>query len=209
MNNYYKILIVLGIIMIAGVSSWLYFGAYKDIQAKVLEERKISIMAYLRNQASQLSIIDAFNITDSVRQDQVFKSFFEKIQSSEIFRIKVFSRDYKIVWSNLKEIIGQDASTNQEVKDALVNGKPTLKTKSVKSEQVTERRFQNFTETYVPIVNNKGEYIGVIEVYQTYVALETKINKELINTAMKDIAGAIAVFVILALVIRRFIPRQV
>ena len=209
MNNYYKVIVALGIVMIAGVGSWLYFGSYKNIQARVLEERKISIAAYIQNQASQLAIMDDFNIADSVRQDQVFKSFFENIQSSEIFRIKVFSGGYKIIWSNLKEIIGQHASTNQEVKEALEDGKITLKAKSMKPEQVTERRFQNFTETYVPIANDKGEYIGVVEIYQTYAALGVKINKEFINTAMKDIAGAIVAFVVLALIIRRLMPRQV
>lgn len=209
MNNYYKVIVALGIIMIAGVGSWLYFGAYKNIQAKVLEERKISITAYIQNQVNQLAVINDFNIADSVRQDQVFKSFFENIQSSEIFRIKVFNRDYKIIWSNLKELIGQDASTNQEVKDALVGGKITLKPKSLKPEQVTERRFKDFTETYVPIANDKGEYIGVVEVYQTYASLGIKINKELTNIAVKDIAGTIAAFVVLALVIRRLMPRQV
>lgn len=209
MNNYLKIIIILGIIVIVGVGSWLYFVSYQNIKTKFLEERKNDITVYLRDRANQLAIIDYFNVADSGLQGQIFKSFFEEIQSSEIFRIKVFSRDYKIVWSNLKEIIGQDASSNQDLKDVLASGKIILKTKSVKPEQVTERRFQNFTETYVPIANGNGEYVGVVEIYQTYVALGKKINKEFISEAMKIIIGAIIVFIALALIIRRLMPRQI
>ncbi|MFQ5903858.1 MAG: hypothetical protein ACE5JO_09215, partial [Candidatus Binatia bacterium] len=162
---YYKAIIGLAVLVMIGTGLWLN-KRYEAITAGVFEARRVAIAAHIQDQASTLLKPEDFVDPNTLRQQQTFETFFEAIQTPEIFRIKVFNREPKIIWSNLKAIIGQDASTNQEAMDAL-NGTIILKFKSLKPEQASERQFQEFTETYIPIRDANGNIAGVIEVYQT------------------------------------------
>lgn len=210
MNNYYKIIIALGIIIIAGAGFWLYYESYLNIQNKYLEERKATTETLMKERVSQFATPDDFNSTDIERQDKVFKALFENIQTPELFRIKVYNGNYKIIWSNLKEVIGDDASNNEELEEAIKEGEVALELKNekVKEERFSERGYENFTEIYVPVSNEQGERVGAIELYQAYDGWNEQIKNEFLNAAIKTIAGALLAFIALALIIRRFIPRQ-
>lgn len=201
---YYKVIIGLAVLVIIGTGLWLY-QRYEAIKATVFEARRVDIATHIQSRASTLIKPEDFSDQDTVRQQKIFETFFEAIQSPEIFRIKVFNHEPKIIWSNLKEIIGQDASTNQEVVDALKQGRITLKFKSLKPEQVSERQFQEFTETYIPIRDAKGKIIGVIEVYQTAIRARENINGQFQKLAMITIVVVLVGYSGIALVLRFFI----
>lgn len=193
----------LGVLVIIGTGLWLY-RRYEAIKTTVFEASRADIAAHIQNRVSTLIKPENFSDQDTVRQQKIFEAFFEAIQSPEIFRIKVFNHEPKIIWSNLKEIIGQDASTNQEAIDAL-NGKITLKFKSLKPEQVSERQFQEFTETYIPIPGAKGKPVGAIEVYQTAIRARENINGQFQKLAMITIVVVLVGYSGIALVLRFFI----
>ena len=197
---YYKVIIGLAVFAIIGTGLWLY-NRYEAIKATVLEARKADTAARVQNLASSLIKPEDFIDQDPVRQRRTFETFFEAIQSPEVFRLKVYNREPKIIWSNLREIIGQDASNNQEAVDAL-NGKITSELKSLKPEQVSERQFQEFTETYVPIRYGRGQIVGVIEVYQTALSAKKKIQEDLLQSAISALAAALVVYLVAALVLR-------
>ncbi len=201
MKTYYKVIIGLAVLVIIGTGLWLY-SRYREIKTSVFETRKTDIVAYVRNRASTLIKARNFSDKDTLRQQRVFESFFETIQSPQIFRIKVFNREPKIVWSNLKGIIGQDASTNQEAIDALKEGKITWKFKSAKPEQLSERQFQEFTETYIPIPDAKGEIVGVIEVYQTAFSAIEQAKRDFQKSAIPAIVIALIGYSVMALALR-------
>jgi len=197
---YYKVIIGLAVFAIIGTGLWLY-NRYEAIKATVLEARKADTAARVQNLASSLIKPEDFIDQDPVRQRRTFETFFTAIQSPEVFRLKVYNREPKIIWSNLREIIGQDASNNQEAVDAL-NGKITSELKSLKPEQVSERQFQEFTETYVPIRYGRGQIVGVIEVYQTALSAKKKIQEDLLQSAISALAAALVVYLVAALVLR-------
>lgn len=200
MQTYYKVIIGLAVFAIIGAGLWLY-QRYEAIKATVFEARKVDIADHIQTRASTLIKPGDFSDEDTVRQQKIFETFFEAIQSPEIFRIKVFNREPRIIWSNLKEIIGQDAFTNQEAIDAL-KGKITLKFKSLKPEQVSERQFQEFTETYVPIQDAKGKVVGAIEVYQTAIRARENINGQFQKLAMITMVVVLVGYSGIALVLR-------
>ena len=74
--------------------------------------------------------------------------------------------------------------------------------KSLKPEQVSERQFQEFTETYVPIRYGRGQIVGVIEVYQTALSAKKKIQEDLLQSAISALAAALVVYLVAALVLR-------
>lgn len=201
---YYKVIIGLAVFAIIGAGLWLY-KRYETIKASVFEARRLEIAAHIQNRAATLIKPEAFNNQDPMLQRQAFEAFFDAIQTPEIFRIKVFDRQPKIIWSNLKEIIGQDASSNREAIDALNEGKITLKFKSLKPEQVSERQFQEFTETYIPIQDAKGKVVGAIEVYQTAIRARENINGQFQKLAMITMLVVLVGYSGIALVLRFFI----
>jgi hypothetical protein len=203
---YYKVIIGLAVLAIIGTPLWLY-KRYDAIRATVLEARKADTAARVQNLASSLIKPEDFMDRDPVRQRRTFETFFEAIQSPEVFRLKVYNHEPKIIWSNLREIIGQDASANQEAIDAL-NGKITSEFKSLKSEEVSERHFQEFTETYVPVQDAKGKMVGVIEVYQTAIRARENINGQFQKLAMITIVVVSAAFAGAAFILRFIFRRR-
>ncbi len=205
---YYKAIIGLAVFAIIGTGLWLY-KRYETIKASVFEARRMEIAAHIQDRAAALIKPEAFSNQDPMLQRQAFEAFFDAIQTPEIFRVKVFDRQPKIIWSNLKEIIGEDASNNPEVTDALNEGKITSKFKSLKPEQVSERQFREFTETYVPIRYGKGQIVGVIEVYQTALSAKKKIQEELLQAAISALAVALAGYLAAALGLRIVMKKRV
>jgi len=203
---YYKIIIGLAVLVIIGTGLWLY-NRYEAIKATVFEARKADTAARVQNLASSLIKPEDFIDQDPVRQRRTFETFFAAIQSPEVFRLKVYNREPKIIWSNLREIIGQDASNNQEAIDAL-NGKITLELKSLKPEQVSERQFREFTETYVPIRDAEGKVVGAIEVYQTAIRARENIKQQFQKLAMITMVVVLVAYAGTAFILRFILRRR-
>lgn len=194
-----RYLIALAVFASVPTGLWLY-ERYQAISEATYEARKADITAYIRDRA--IKLIPPQDFAEPSRSNgRNFEAFFESIQSPEIFRIKVFDRQPKIIWSNLSDIIGQDASTNQEAIDALTQEKVTLKFKSLKPEQVSERHFSEFTETYVPIRYPQQGIVGVIEVYQTALTAMKTIEAEFRKAIFQAAAVALGAYMAAATVV--------
>lgn len=195
MNKFYKVSIFTGVLIVV-ISGWSLFVDYRKISDGVFKEKKENIVKDIRQKSLDFIPDRSFSESDIVGDNFIFENFFNEIRTPEIFRIKIFNRTPKIVWSNLKDIIGEDASGNIDVENALEQGTVVLKLKSEKPEQVSERQFKEFTETYIPIIGESGENIGVIEVYQSNFAAREKISSEfrvrVIRTVFLSIIGAVA-----------------
>ena len=208
MNKRQKFILGLVILGTVGTGLWLY-SYYEQLGERAYNARKTELANYIQERAADLIRPEDFAAADSPESRQAFQLFFDAIQTPELFRIKIFDREPKIIWSNLDEIIGQDASTNAEVRVALEGGTVTLKFKSSKPEQISERQFREFTETYVPIQNAAGENVGVIEVYQTAFRIEEAVWDEFRKMAAIVLVIALIGYSAAALALRvRFYPRK-
>jgi len=86
----------------------------------------------------------------------------------EVVRVKVWSRDAEILWSDEPGLIGQRFPGNDELQGALAGDVGVEIKRLGKSEQRYEQRaFGTLAEVYVPIVGGGGRVLGVIEVYKT------------------------------------------
>jgi two-component system cell cycle sensor histidine kinase/response regulator CckA len=86
----------------------------------------------------------------------------------EFARVKVWSRDAEVLWSDEPDLIGQRFPNNDELRRALA-GDVEVEIEAVnKSEQKYERlTFKTLAEIYVPILGGDGRVLGVVEVYKT------------------------------------------
>lgn len=207
MTTYFKLVIALAILVVAGTGFWLR-GKYTEIKTDVYAKREADIVKYINNRALSFGLAPAFVEKNAERQQQKLKDFFEAIQTEELFRVKVFDLTPKIVWSNLPEIIGQDASQNQDAINALKGiSKITFKSTpgEPKTERVSERQFTDFTETYLPVKDAEGKIVGVFEAYQTVSAPNRQIKEAFQRLAMTAIIAAAVAYLILVVAFKFFL----
>lgn len=199
-----KIIIAVGALAVAGTAGYGY-REYNRISARVYETEKQAVAARVQEQASGILSPEDFNGTDATAQARAFEKFFDNVQTSDLFRIKVWNKEFVVVWSNLPETIGKRFPSNHEVKEAL-EGEIEFELKAAgKKEQVSERNYTDFSETYVPVKDAQGEVMGVIEAYQRIAKAQENIRNEFRGFLLVLVSSVLVGFVALAFIIRLFI----
>ena len=128
----------------------------------------------------------------------------------EVVRVKVWSRDAEILWSDEPGLIGQRFPGNDELQGALAGDVGVEVKRLGKSEQRYEQRaFGTLAEVYVPIVGGGGRVLGVIEVYKTPDRLQNTIRwSRIVIWAISVVGGAMFYLVLLPLLMQVY-RRQV
>ena len=178
----YKSTIGVTAIALVGVSLLLY-ARYEAIKTSVIDKRKAEVAAFIQARASAMIKPEDFNSQDPLRRSKVFESFFEAIHSPELVRMKVWDRNYTVLWSNLTELIGQRFPDNHEVKESF-EGKVEFEIDRPKEEHVFERAFLELAEIYVPFPDGDGKIVGVIEIYQPAFSLHQEIRGRFLKSAI-------------------------
>jgi len=133
--------------------------------------------------------------TVSPRTETVLRSLFGL---GTIFRVKVWSTDGTIVWSDQKEEIGQKFPDDDTLQDALTAGKPAYELgESEKQENVgTEADKGSLLQVYTPVLRD-SRTVGAIELYEANRDLFTQIAR---NTLfVEGLVAAAGVLLYLAL----------
>ena len=101
---------------------------------------------------------------DFARVDEFMVSFLHPLN---IVKIKIFSRDRKIVYSTDHKIIGRIDSGNAKLNRALGGEVVSIMEKKDKVWDIAgEQRFDiDLVESYVPVKDEKGKIIGSFELY--------------------------------------------
>ena len=201
MKAYHKVAIALAAVVILGAGLWLW-GRYEVIKTAAIENKKTLAALYIQSRARGFIKPEDFADGDPARRRRVFQAFFDNVQSPDLFRMKVWDRNFTVIWSNLGDLIGQRFPDNHEVEEAL-EGKVELEMEQEeKSERVTERQFEGFSELYVPISNAKGEIVGVIEVYQPTFSLREEIRTKFLRLAALTAVISSALYAVAMLILR-------
>lgn len=187
MNQYAKIITILGMLAGLGAGSFL-FSQYQEIRRQAIEKEKSKIAAYIQDRASAILLPEDFTIQDAAHQHIVFEGFFDTIQSPALVRLKVWNKDAVILWSNLDAIIGSQFLDNQGVKRGL-KGEVGFKIMAAQAGQFSERDYAELSETFIPVFDAGGQVVGVIDVYTSTVQLHETINQEFQQRTL--ITGAI------------------
>lgn len=202
MKNHHKAVALFAVFVTVGGGVWLY-GRYKSIKADVIQKMKEDTASYIKNRAAALLKPEAFTDKNVITRNQTFKSFFDAIQSPELVRIKVWDRNFTVIWSNLNELIGQRFPDNHEVQEAY-EGKIEFEIDIPKFEHISERQFRELAEIYIPIQDDKGELVGVIEVYRPAFPVDEEAKSRFQKVAFPAILMTLAGYLAIA-----FLPRLI
>ena len=199
-QQFAKKLTILVVLILAAVVVWLS-SSYGKIKAFAIEKNKTDTVAYIQKHLAALVKPEDFSDKNPARQQQVFQAFFDTIQSPQLVRIKVWDRNFNVIWSNLSELIGQRFPDNHEVQEAL-EGNVEFEIEKQKSEHFSERQYDELSETYVPIPNPNKDIIGVIEVYQPTSPLYDEINAQFRKVVIQSFGVVLVASALLALLFR-------
>jgi len=143
MKTYYKVIIGLAALVIIGTGLWLY-SQYEAIKTSTIEKRKADTASFIQNRAAAFIRPEYFGDGYSVLQQQTFENFFGAIQSPRLVRIKVWDRNFTIIWSNLTGLIGKSFPDNHEVKKAFSSANTLFKSwRSGDWNPITDFRSEN------------------------------------------------------------------
>jgi signal transduction histidine kinase/ActR/RegA family two-component response regulator len=128
----------------------------------------------------------------------------------EVVRVKVWSRDADVLWSDAPGLIGRRFPDNRPLRDALA-GQVAVQIKPLEStEHVYERGFRTLAEVYVPIFGkSSADVVGVLEVYKTPNRLLATIRGGQLVIWSISLAGAIALYLVLLPLTRQVYRREV
>ena len=94
------------------------------------------------------------------------QNFFNDLLSlGSIFRVKVWSIDGTILWSDRKELIGKNFADNPHFQSALLGGVSYQVAEPTKTEHFSEQEAGKILEIYTPIIRD-DKIVGVIELYE-------------------------------------------
>lgn len=181
MNTSQKILIGGSIIIAIGLVSTVIFATliYEQIKQNTIENIQRTNAAYLSSIASNSLTIENFKPIMFEEKNQIFSNYFEGIKNEETVRIKVWSKNGTIIFSDGNVSVGDNFSTNPRFQTAIQGQVNTEIKEPIDPENISEMGFGQLMEIYVPIYLDYAEPVGVIELYFSM----DKINESTDNVA--------------------------
>jgi len=207
MNTYRKWLIIVGVVVVLATVGWLYM-LYSQAQAEAIDEQAGVVGALVNSQVPKFVTAGDFTNTDPKHTAQVFLPLWNAVQSPEYVRMKVWTPDYTVIWSNLPELIGQKFAPFSELPEAAASKEPEGDLESQKAENVGERQYDVLLETYVPFVDANGNVPGFIELYEVPTAVNALIMTDFDKQLPLPIAIAIIVYALFAYGLHLFLKKK-
>ncbi len=159
----------------------------------------------VRHQVGTHSPTYLFTESESERGSQPYREALGRLMTlPHVVRVKVWSRDGTVVWSDDSRLIGRRFPENRELQGAL-GGAVTVHLKDLrKSENVYEReQFVKLAEVYVPVLDEANrKVIGVLEVYKTSTRLFERIRQAQAIVWSVSAAGGLLLYLSLFGIVR-------
>lgn len=112
-----------------------------------------------------------------------YEKFTKKIKhltfGPNVVRLKIWSKDRVVIWSDDQRLVGQRFHDNHELEEAFDGEIPSEISMLEKAEQSFDRPYKKLLELYVPIrFDPGGEIENVFEIYQNLDPLEEDISRQ-------------------------------
>jgi len=199
-------LIVILVVIISGIFLSLLISA--QIKHNEIESAKINTAEHIKLHANSFLTTDDFLAENYDEKDKTFTDYFRIIETPYIIRIKVWSLEGTIVYSDSKDIVGVNFHDNPTFQQAL-NGEVVAAIKPpVKPENIAEAGYEQLMEVYVPIFLSDGNFAGVIEIYTSLDNVNLRIS-EANNIILPVVAISVISIVAVLVVIYFYVNRNI
>lgn len=165
--------------LILVLSSFVTFKLYERYVVGLAESNAVNIANSIVS-VHQEQLSDALEPPllppQLIALDKMIKAF---MGPYGIVKVKLFSLDGTVVYSNDMSIIGKNASGNKHLEVAFAGDESSvIQTKNQIRDLVHQDRFDvDVVESYVPMRNQQGQVIGVFEIYQDMTLFREEVTK--------------------------------
>lgn len=191
------IIVILAIIT-SGIFSIL---VSEEISNMTIHEAERANAAYIKSIASQELTMNDFEAINFDERKTTFENYFQSVENDNTLRIKVWSKDGTIVYSDDSSIVGENFADNIRFQNS-INGQLVSEIKDpVDPENIAETGYGQLMEIYVPIYLNQSEPVGVIELYFSMDSINQAINKasSLVYTIILILIGLLSLAILVFL----------
>ena len=170
---------VSAVVLVLVLSSFVTFKLYERYVVGLAESNAVNIATSIVS-VHQEKLSEALNPSLSPVQleelDMLIKAF---MGPYGIVKVKLFTLDGTVVYSNDMSIIGENSLGNKHLESALKGGQSsTIQTKNQIRDLTHEDRFDvDVVESYVAMKKPEGEVIGAFEIYQDMTFFRQEVSK--------------------------------
>ena len=192
------------IVLFVATSILVSFLVANKIKQGFLIEQKRNIAEFVQNQAKQHLKKEDFQASSQGKNLAVFDKYKDEIITSEIVRIKIYSEEGVVLYSDEKELIGQKlfAEEPEELQEILEGNVVANIAKADKKENVYEKDFGQLLEIYVPVYFDNDEIAGIVELYYKLELLNTEITQSQLYLVVSISIIFLILFFLLYLILR-------
>lgn len=179
-------------LLLVGIIFFFFFTSV--LKSYYLDQNVELVSDLVQTKAMQSLQPQDFETTDYATAEQHFSSFFDELSINKgLIRIKVWSKDATIVFSNTREIIGQSYPENREFQKAILGELSSEIKPPEKPEHVSEKGYAQLMEIYIPIkLGGDQAPAGVIEAYYSL---------DRVNTALDSLKLQLIILIAIAILI--------
>lgn len=186
------------------LAGWYIYGRYVAIGSAEHKAEGEEIATFVSERAAPFVNSGALLNQNEAQRTAAFEAFFAQIQSPSLFRLKAWTDDYRVLWSDLPEIIGTQHSENTAVEEAY-QGIVSLSVGQPKLEHVSERQVVQLLEVYTPVRDAEGAVVLVVETYNVGKPLSDASATRLMLEFVGVLLGAVVLTIVGRLVFRRIL----
>ncbi len=164
---------LLGLVLAAALAVGLGFRIESTARSNLLQGRA-SILAQV---VADLPISDFSFAPESPQFGQISEEVEHRLLGGETVRVKMWAPDGTIIYSDAEALIGEQFELHSDLIAGLA-GEFSHKTADVDgASNVFDREFGRLIEFYLPVRDDSGSVIGVLEVYERSAPLDQSLSE--------------------------------
>ncbi|HBY94642.1 MAG TPA: hypothetical protein DEP84_11900, partial [Chloroflexi bacterium] len=162
-------------LLTAAIAIALAWGLQRQLEQSALRQEAEAAAYQVANILNpNLEVSDLAGPIDPVRYARIDALIRQYLLGQHIVRVKIWSRDGLLLYSDAKDLVGRRFPTSEELEQALA-GEIVMEVSSLaKEENVAEQgRYARLLEVYVPLrPTGSPEVVGAYEIYRSLDVLE-------------------------------------
>jgi len=158
---------------------------------------------FVRHQVAEHLSTDLFRNAELLQDEKLGEQLLDALYFEDLFRVKIYGPDGRILWSDESELIGRLFPDNEFLSRALRGEVVSVIEIPHRTEHEFERgTFGQIMETYVPI-QEAGAVVGVIEVYRHPEAFFRRVRRSVWILWLATFVGGTVLFLAMVGGVRR------
>ena len=166
------------VIFLVIISTTLYSNLISEQIRKIsIERAEMDNVSFITTLAQKELSEKDFEPNNFEEKNIIFSEFFKHLENEETIRIKVWSQNGTIIYSDDPNIVGENFKENERFQVSIM-GQPNSEIKEpVDPENISEVGYGQLMEIYVPIWLDSSEPLGVIELYCSLDSINESVSK--------------------------------